>query len=96
MIALQAFAVLLYYVYVAFAPMNKIMMQGLVAMSTINTCGMIFQVIRMLRATRKILGAARRDGKISQYKLSRRHAFVIPNYKEDTHVLRNTLQCLAR
>ena len=91
---LQVFAIFSYYIYVAIAPMNHMMLQGLLVLLTFNACNMFFQVIRMFWAMTKILRAAGRRGKMSL--LTKRHVFIIPNYKEPLHVLRNTLQYLAR
>ena len=88
------FTVFAYYCYAAISPLNSLMINGLLILLGVNTINMFFQVLRMMVATIRILRAARRKNKMSL--ITKRHVFVIPNYKEPLHVLRNTLQYLAR
>jgi len=91
---LQVFSFFMYYVYFAIAPMHTMMLHGLVVMLVLNAVNMFFQTIRMVMAMLKIIRAAGRRGKMSL--LTKRHVFIIPNYKEPLHVLRNTLMHLAK
>ncbi len=88
------FTLFAYYVYAAIAPMNASMINGLLVILTINTINMAFQVVRMLWGTVKICRAAGRRNRVAL--LSKKHVFIIPNFKEPLHVLRNTLQRLAQ
>ena len=75
--------------------MNAMMLKGLLVLLGLNSINMCFQLVRMFWATGKILRAASR-GRSKMALITKRHVFIIPNYKEPLHVLRNTLQYLAR